>query len=113
MNEFGIALKKARIDAKKKLREVADAVGLSIGYISDIEQGRKSPPELEIVRKLQDFLSVKDNRLVILASDERTNRPSEVVQQMQKRPLLTQLFTRAKNAPDEQLEKWLSELEDG
>ena len=103
MNEFGEALKAARIKARKKLREVADEIGLSIGYISDIEQGRKSPPDLEIVRTLQDFLRVENNELVLLASDERTKRPTEVMHQLQKRPILSQLFMRVKNLSDEKI----------
>ena len=109
MNEFGSALKEARINAKKKLRETAEHVTFSIGYLSDIEQGRKSPPDLETVRKLQDFLRVEGDKLVILASEARTKRPAEIVQHIQKRPRLSELFMRAKNMSDEQLEKLIEE----
>lgn len=109
MNEFGEALKEARIKARKRLRETGDYVNLSIGYLSDIEQGRKSPPDLEIVRKLQDFLRVDGDKLVILASEARTRRPAEVVQQIQKRPRLSVLFMRAKNLSDEELERLIDE----
>jgi transcriptional regulator with XRE-family HTH domain len=108
MNEFGDALKKARLEARKKLRETADYVNLSIGYLSDIEQGRKSPPDLEIVRKLQDFLRVESDELVLLASEARTKRPTEVVQHIQKRPRLSELFLRAKNLSDEELEELIA-----
>lgn len=109
MNEFGDALKEARIKARKKLRETAEHIGLSIGYLSDIEQGRKSPPDLETVRKLQDFLRVDGDKLVSLASEARTKRPTEIVQHIQKRPRLTDLFMRAKNMSDEELEKLIAE----
>jgi transcriptional regulator with XRE-family HTH domain len=108
MNNFGDALKEARIKAKKKLRETADCVKLSIGYLSDIEQGRKSPPDLETVRKLQDCLRVEGDRLVILASEARTRRPTELAQQIQKRPRLSELFLRAKNLSDEELEELIA-----
>lgn len=109
MNEFGDALKEARIKARKKLRETAEHIGLSIGYLSDIEQGRKSPPDLETVRKLQDFLRFEGDKLVTLASEARTKRPAEIVQHIQKRPRLTDLFMRAKNMSDEELEKLIAE----
>ena len=109
MNGFGKALKEARLKAKKTLREAGDHVGLSVGYISDIEQGRKSAPDLETVRMLQDYLRVDDDALVILASEARTKRPTEIMQHLQSRPKLSELFMRARNLSDEQLEKLIEE----
>lgn len=109
MNEFGNALKEERIKARKKLRETAEYVNLSIGYLSDIEQGRKSPPDLETVRKLQDFLRVEGEKLVTLASEARTKRPTEIAQHIQKRPRLSDLFMRAKNLSDDELERLIAE----
>ena len=108
MNEFGEALKDARLKAEKTLRETGAHVGLSVGYMSDIEQGRKSAPDLETVRKLQDFLRVKGDRLVVLASEARTKRPTEIVQHIQNRPRLSDLLARAKNLSDEQLEELIA-----
>lgn len=104
MSEFGKALKDARQKAKKTLRETGARVGLSVSYMSDIEQGRKGAPDLETVRKLQDFLMVKDDKLVILASEARTKRPTEIVQHIQNRPRLSVLLARARNLSDEELE---------
>jgi transcriptional regulator with XRE-family HTH domain len=105
MNEFSEALKNARLKAKKTLRETGAYVNLSVGYMSDIEQGRKSAPDLETVRKLQDFLRVDNDALVILASEARTKRPTEIIQHIQNRPRLSELFMRARNLSDEQLEE--------
>lgn len=109
MIEFGEALKAARLAAKKTLRETGACVGLSVGYMSDIEQGRKTAPDLETVRKLQDFLRVDDDSLVILASEARTKRPTEIVQHIQNRPRLSELLARARNLSDEDLEKLISQ----
>lgn len=109
MSEFGIALKEARIEVKKTLRDVAAYIKLSIGYLSDIEQGRKSPPDLETVRKLQNFLRVSDDKLLKLALEERTKMPSEVVHQIQNRPRLSELFFRAKDLSDEELEDLINQ----
>ena len=105
MNEFGKALKDARIRAGKTLRETAKHVDRSVSYMSDVEQGRKGPPDLEMVRKLQDFLRVEGDTLIILASEARTKRPTEIVQHIQNRPRLSVLFMRAKNLSDEELEE--------
>jgi transcriptional regulator with XRE-family HTH domain len=108
MNDFGEALKDARQKAKKTLRETGAYVGLSVSYMSDIEQGRKSPPDLETVRQLQEFLRVKDGRLVLLASEARTTRPTEIVQHIQNRPRLSVLLARARNLSDEELEELIT-----
>jgi transcriptional regulator with XRE-family HTH domain len=108
MNEFGEALKDARQKAKKTLRETGAHVGLSVSYMSDIEQGRKSAPDLEIVRKLQDFLRVKDDKLLLLASESRTQRPTEILQHIQTRPRLSVLLARAKNLSDEEIEELIA-----
>ena len=104
MNKFGEALREARQNAKKTLRETAARVGLSTGYLSDIEQGRKSAPDLETVRELEGFLRVNDGSLLMLAAEARTQRPTEIVQQIQNRPRLSVLLSRARNLSDEQLE---------
>lgn len=113
MNTFGKTLKEARIRIKKTLREVGDYAGLSVGYISDIEQGRKTAPDLETVRKLQDFLRVEGDALVILASEARTQRPSEIVHHLQNRPKLSELFMRARNLSDEELEELIQASKKG
>jgi transcriptional regulator with XRE-family HTH domain len=108
MKEFGEALKEARQKAKKTLRETSSHVGLSVSYMSDIEQGRKTAPDLETVRKLQDFLRVKDDTLLILASEARTKRPTEIVQHLHNRPRLSVLLARARNLSDEELEELIA-----
>ena len=110
MNEFGIALKKARIEAKKKLRDLSEFMKLSIGYLSDIEQGRKAPPDLEIVRKMQEYLSVADGLLATLAEKARTRRPTEVAQQIQERPQLSELFFRVKDMSEEDLKQLINKV---
>ena len=108
MNEFGIAFKEERKRAKKKLREVAEHLKLSTSYISDIEQGRKAPPDLGVVQNLQRFLSVSDDKLVKLAEKVRTTRPGEVAQRIQERPQLSELFYRVQGMTDEQLEQLIN-----
>ena len=39
--EIGQRLRKRRMRAILKLREVAGEMGISVGYLSDLEQGRK------------------------------------------------------------------------
>jgi transcriptional regulator with XRE-family HTH domain len=111
MSDFGPALKKARKNANKKLRDIADHLGKSVGYISDIEQKRKAPPDLETVAELQKFLQIEDNHLIELATEARIKRPSEVVQKIQERPRLSELYFRVKDMSDEDLADLLGKID--
>jgi len=69
--KFGASLKKYRKLKKVTLRELSEKIGKSIGYLSDIEHGRKRPPDLEMVNKIEIFLSVEDGELLLIANRER------------------------------------------
>jgi transcriptional regulator with XRE-family HTH domain len=105
---FGEALKDARVAKRRTLREVGDRVGYSVSYLSDIEQDRRGAPDLEKVRKIQEFLEVRDNSLVDLASRLRTKLPTEITQRIQRRPRLEALLARADNLDDDGLEKLIA-----
>ncbi len=40
---IGRVLRRTRLGQRRTLREVADAVGMSIGHLSEVERGRKEP----------------------------------------------------------------------
>jgi len=67
---FGQMLRDARKKERKTLRELSEVSGLAVSYISDIEHGRKNPPRVEAVLKLQEFLSIDGNNLVAAANRE-------------------------------------------
>lgn len=110
MQTFGEALKQARVAKRRTLREVADYIGVSVGYISDVEQGRRGAPELEKVRRIQECLEITDDSLVLLASRLRTKVPTEITQRIQRRPRLEEFLTRADDLSDEDLESVLTEI---
>ena len=110
MRSFGEALKAARVARKKTLRELGAHVGLSVGYISDIEHERKGPPDLETVRKMQEFLGVLDNSLIDLASRLRTKIPVEITQLIQRKPHLSDFLTRVDGLSDKEFEDWVSTM---
>jgi transcriptional regulator with XRE-family HTH domain len=110
MRSFGEALKAARVAKMKTLRELGAHVGFSVGYISDIEHGRKGPPDLETVRKMQEYLGVMDNSLINIASRLRTRIPVEITQLIQNKPHLSEILTRLGDLSDEEYEEWVSKL---
>jgi len=42
-NEFGSALRLSRVGSGLTLRSVANKLGVSVSYVSDIERGRRAP----------------------------------------------------------------------
>lgn len=51
MTTFGSEFRKLRMEARCRLRDVASAWGVrSLSYVSDIENDRRSPPALPMVR---------------------------------------------------------------
>lgn len=56
LTEFGKAVRKARIDSNETLGTMADALGVSPGFLSSIETGRKKIP-LDLMEKVRFFLS--------------------------------------------------------
>lgn len=112
MKGFGEALKKARVAKKITLRELSEYVGKSIGYISDVEHGRKGPPDLETVRKAEEFLGVQGAKLINLAAMLRGKIPKDLTQRIKMVPKLSEALLRADDdLTDEEFEKLLEYME--
>lgn len=94
MNEFGKALKHARKGCRLTLRALGEKIGKSITYISDIENGRKMPPGLQIVQQFEQALGITDGSLSILAEKVKA-LPKEITQQAKIKPLLSEALLRA------------------
>lgn len=109
LEEFAARLKKERRAARRTLRELAEAAGKSIGYLSDVEQGRKLPPSPAVVTKIERELGIQDGRLVKLAEEVRRLRPTELMKMItSSRPAVTQMigeFLRADDLSDEDLDE--------
>jgi transcriptional regulator with XRE-family HTH domain len=111
MNEFGKAFREERLKKKKTLRAIGEYVGKSIGYLSDVEHGRKGAPNLETVRLIEEFLLITNHRLVTLASQARRVVPNQILQSVNSRPVLADILMRADDFTDEELQVFLSRLE--
>ena len=58
LTPFGKLVRKHRIDREMLLGTMADALGLSSAYISNIETGRKGSPKPDLVNKIADVLQL-------------------------------------------------------
>ncbi len=92
MNEFGKAFRRARLMSDLTFREIANEVGKSIGYLSEIESGKKNPPEKLLVGRIEQVLGVNDGHLQAIAEEMRFNLPSNINHLVRSEPKLGQLL---------------------
>ncbi len=70
--QYGTALKAARREAGKTLANVADFLGVSASYISDVERGNRSPLKAEHNTRVAYFLgTISADELLTLADEAR------------------------------------------
>ena len=111
MESFGEAFRKARVAKKITLREIGEYVGKSIGYLSDIEHGRKRPPSLDTVSEIEEFLGIEDGRLMDMARKLRKKVSKNLTKRIKMRPQLSTLLLRADDLSDEELGDLIRKLE--
>lgn len=110
---FGSVLKKLRKENKVTLRELSSYAGKSISYLSDVEQGRRKPPALEAVNKIEEYLNVDDGILVTLAAKLRKKVPKEWTEKFYMMPKLSEALLRADNdLTDKECEEWMNAFEE-
>jgi XRE family transcriptional regulator, fatty acid utilization regulator len=76
---FGLKLKQLRIDKQLSLSELAQATGLSISYINEIEKGKKYPKSDKIMA-LSQALGVEYDALVSIKLSKKLEPISELLQ---------------------------------
>ncbi len=73
---FGSFLQAKRVEKRISLRKMAETFGISPVYLSDIEKGRRNPPEIEKLRQFSRILNLSDEEQTImldLAGKERNS----------------------------------------
>lgn len=110
MNKFAVAFRKARLNSDKTFREIADYIGKSIGYLSDIENGRKNPPETYVVRKIEEFFGINDGHLSKLANEVRSTLPTNLNSLVRAKPQLGELLLRGDEMMPDELDELIREL---
>lgn len=95
MESFGARVRKVRERAKKSMSDLAEAMGISVVYVSDIERSRRNPPVGEKLLKLANFLNLdlkeveewahKERKRVELDLDARPGPPAEAALMLARR----------------------------
>lgn len=84
---FGEELRRARRAQGETIASVAAHTGFSTSYVSDVENGRRSPFEIRVIESIATFLGVDRDALLLAASvsrgaivfDVNADTPTEVV----------------------------------
>lgn len=71
---IGRVLRRTRLAQRRTLREVADAVGMSIGHLSEVERGRKEPSS-EMLAAICRALGLTIDELLTAVLRDLTPRP--------------------------------------
>ena len=71
MNSFGGLLKETRTAAKKSMGELARHLSVSVPYVSDVEQGSRTPLTKERIMAAARFLGADPTPLLEAAAKER------------------------------------------
>ena len=75
---IGDVLRRARIDQGRTLREVSDSARVSLGYLSEVERGRKEASS-ELLSAICGALDVPLSRVLSDAGDEMAQRGAQGV----------------------------------
>lgn len=71
MRRFGELARDTRVKARVSLRRVADELGLSAAYVSDIERGNRNPPAPEVARSWAELVEGDEEEFVLTAQRDR------------------------------------------
>lgn len=72
-NKFGAALREVRRECRKTLRDAAELWSVKVGYVCDVELGRRPPPSRDRIEALMKEWHREDqvNHLLELAAERR------------------------------------------
>lgn len=73
--EFGAYIARKRIEKDVKLKPIAEKLGLSVTYLSDIIKGRRNPPDIDGLEALAEALNLdaaERDEMFDLAGRERS-----------------------------------------
>jgi transcriptional regulator with XRE-family HTH domain len=72
--EFGAYIAQKRLEKDVKLKPIAEKLGVSVTYLSDIIKGRRNPPDIDGLEALAEILGLTEeekNIMFDLAGRER------------------------------------------
>lgn len=71
MKPFGAKIRQLREEAKKPMKALATALDVSVVYVSDIERGRRYPPQGDKLHRIANFFNINPQEVEEWAIKER------------------------------------------
>lgn len=101
--EFGAYIARKRLEKDVKLKPIADKLGVSVTYLSDIIKGRRNPPNYEGLKAIAEALHLTQkefDEMVELVADEKEQLAPDLPEYYrdEDRPHARVALRRAKNA---------------
>ena len=63
---FGDFLQKKRMERQITLRKMAELLGISAPYLTDIEKDRRNPPEMESLEQISKVLNLSEDERAVM-----------------------------------------------
>lgn len=98
---FGPTVKRLRLEKGMSQKELAKAVNIDFGYLSNIERGKVNPPSRKVVSRIAEELGVDKDELLVLAD----RVPSDVEPIITEDPYIPSVLRRAKGLTKQDWEK--------
>ena len=99
---FGEYIKEKRIEKKLSLRALGELIGLSAGYLLDIEKGRRSALSGDLLEKIIKELELDARKAYDLAGESRGELPEDIVRIIKENPELI-VYIREKYFKEERI----------
>lgn len=100
--EFGAYIARKRIEKDVKLKPIAEKLGLSVTYLSDIIKGRRNPPNIDGLEALAEALNLnaaERDEMFDLAGRERSQVSPDLTEYIMNKniPSARAAFRKARN----------------
>jgi transcriptional regulator with XRE-family HTH domain len=106
---FGAALRRLRRAKEMSLVDLADAIDHSVVYMSDIERGKRNPPDPKKIRKLLDVMGEGQRYAEMLSLAIRSRRSVEFSIEGKNGQMTDMLVALARRCDEETLDENLIE----
>ena len=105
---FGDFLQKKRTERQITLRKMAEMIGITAPYLTDIEKDRRNPPEMEKLETISNILILSDEEkttMFDLAGKRRNSVAPDLPDYIMKRDYVSAALSTALDL-DEGVEVW-------
>ena len=111
---FGDFLQKKRTEKEITLRKMAEMIGITAPYLTDIEKDRRNPPEMEKLETIARILNLSDEDKAImfdLAGKKRNSVAPDLPEYIMERDYVSAELRTARDL-DASEQEWLNFVED-